>query len=172
MWIKISVSGSWFTMTEWIICGYWFMWALWYRDIKKIVWINLKRICFKKRGQRNERKKRKLWPQPGTSLTLSWGLACRVGSGYFLSLALMPIFIGVCAPARPQTQGLLQLWMLGNNCPSFQQSRQWFWKLPLTLDFLSHFLDSPSFWAFYKGLSSLKCCSQPAHIYLLMQQSI
>ena len=92
------------------------LWALFYVStlVQRLIWINLKRICFKKISQRNKRKKRKLWPQPGTSLTLSWGLACRVGSGYFLSLALMSIFIRVCAPARPQTQGLLQLWMLGN----------------------------------------------------------
>ena len=155
-------------MTEWIICEHWFTWALWYGDIKWIVWINTKRICFKKRSQRNKWKKRKLWPQPGISLTLSWGLACRGGSGSFLSLALMPILSRVCAPVRPQTQGLLQLWMLGSNCPSFQQSRQWFWKLPLTPDFLSLFLDSPSLWTVYNGLSFLKCYSQPAHVCLLM----
>ena len=87
MWIKISVSGSWFSMTEWIICEHWFMWALWYRDIKKIVWIAVKRICFKKRGQRNKKKKRKLWPQPGISLTLSWGLSGLQGWLWVLSIS-------------------------------------------------------------------------------------
>ena len=32
-------------------------------------------------------------------------LACRVGSGYFLSLALMSIFSGVCAPCKAPDLG-------------------------------------------------------------------
>lgn len=87
MWIKISVSGSWFSMTEWIICEYRLCDTLVQRYKENSLDWCQKEFASRKRGQRNKRKKRELWLQPGISLTLSWGLSDLQGWLWVLSIS-------------------------------------------------------------------------------------
>ena len=164
MWIRLAVSGSLFTMTDWI-CEHWFMWALWYRDIKKIVGLMSKGFASRKEVREIKERRGNCDHSQESQSHLSGVWPAGVALGPFYLHPWCPSSAEYVPSARSRLRGF---WMLGHNCPSFQQSRQWFWKLPLTPVFLSPFLNSPSLWAVYNGLSFLKCCSQSTHMCLVM----